>query len=102
MKIRALVSFSGSLSMRQGEVREVTDETGKILVKAGHAEKVSEQPAMASENNEDVPAEKVSEQPVMASENSGDEPAEKTDESEKAEIAPVQHKKAKKAEKNAD
>ena len=83
MKIRALVSFSGSLSMRQGEVREVTDETGKILVKAGHAEKVSEQLAMASENNEDVPAEK-------------------TDESEKAEIAPVQHKKAKKAEKNAD
>lgn len=82
MKIRALVSFSGALSMRQGEVREVTDETGKALVKAGHAEKVSES--------------------AMASENSEDELAEKADEPKKEEIAPVQSKKAKKAEKNAD
>lgn len=41
MKIKALVSFVGAVSMQQGEVREVSDELAKDLIKAKHAKKVT-------------------------------------------------------------
>lgn len=41
MKIKALVSFVGAVSMQQGEVREVSDELAKNLIKAKHAKKAT-------------------------------------------------------------
>lgn len=40
MKIKALVSFVGRVSMTQGEVKEVSEEVAKDLIKAKHAKKV--------------------------------------------------------------
>ncbi len=37
MKIKALTSFAGKVSMIENEVREVADELGRDLVRAGHA-----------------------------------------------------------------
>lgn len=37
MKIKALTSFAGKVSMIEDEVREVADELGRDLVRAGHA-----------------------------------------------------------------
>ena len=40
-KVRALVSFTGSVSMRKGEVREISDlAISKDLIKAGYVEEV--------------------------------------------------------------
>ncbi len=45
MKYRALVSFSGALSMHQGEVRELNNKaTIKDLLKAKYIEEVKEKP----------------------------------------------------------
>ena len=41
MKIKALISFAGAVSMRQSETRDVSDDTAKDLVRAGYAEKVA-------------------------------------------------------------
>lgn len=37
MKIKALTSFCGPVSMFAGEVREVADEVARDLINAGHA-----------------------------------------------------------------
>ena len=37
MKIKALTSFAGKVSMIEDEVREVADELGRDLIRAGHA-----------------------------------------------------------------
>lgn len=37
MLIKALCSFSGTISMVPGEVRNVTEETGHDLIRAGFA-----------------------------------------------------------------
>lgn len=44
MQVKALVSFSGLISMRKGEIREIKDK--KIysdLIKAGYVEQIKEQ-----------------------------------------------------------
>lgn len=43
MKIKALISFAGVVSMTINEVRVVSDEVGKDLVGAGLAEVVEEE-----------------------------------------------------------
>ena len=40
MKIKALISFAGTISMRQNETRDVSDDVAKDLIRAGYAEKV--------------------------------------------------------------
>lgn len=40
MRIKALTSFVGKISMIPNEVREVADEIGRDLVRAGHAVEV--------------------------------------------------------------
>lgn len=55
MKIRALVSFSGALSMGQGEVRECTDKaTLKDLLKAKFIEELKEKPDKEAELNKEI------------------------------------------------
>ncbi|WP_302782595.1 hypothetical protein [Acidaminococcus intestini] len=57
MLIKALCSFSGTISMVPGEVRNVTEETGHDLIRAGFA--VSEE-----EKTEPVAPEPVAPEPV--------------------------------------
>lgn len=40
MKIKALVSFAGAVSMRLGEIKEIGDDTAADLISAGYAEKL--------------------------------------------------------------
>ena len=82
MKIKALTSFSGSLSMRQGEEREVSEERAKELVDANFAEYMEESKKKA-EQVDDV-EKKETEEPV--------EPE------KKEKIAPVQSKRKNKNE----
>ena len=42
MKIKALLSFTGAVTMHPGEERTVSDKTGKDLVQAGLAIKLDE------------------------------------------------------------
>lgn len=42
MKIKALLSFTGAVTMHPGEERTVSDKTGKDLVHAGLAIKLDE------------------------------------------------------------
>lgn len=42
MKIKALLSFTGAVTMYPGEERTVSDKTGKDLVQAGLAIKLDE------------------------------------------------------------
>lgn len=43
MKLKALKSFAGKISMYEGEVREVLDEAiAKDLLRAGHVEKAKD------------------------------------------------------------
>lgn len=42
MKIKALLSFTGAITMHPGEERTVSDKTGKDLVQAGLAIKLDE------------------------------------------------------------
>lgn len=44
MQVKALISFSGLISMRKGEIREIKDkEIYSDLIKAGYVEQVKEQ-----------------------------------------------------------
>lgn len=43
MKIKALTSFAGKVSMFAGEVREVEDQTAASLIACGYAEKQGEE-----------------------------------------------------------
>ena len=42
MKYRALESFSGKISMYKGEIRELTKEVAKDLLKANYIEKIKD------------------------------------------------------------
>lgn len=47
MKYKALVSFSGLLSMAEGEVRDISDSLiAKDLLNAGYIEKIEEKKAV--------------------------------------------------------
>lgn len=41
LKIKALVSFAGKVTMAPGEIREVPNEIAEDLIRAGYAEKVT-------------------------------------------------------------
>ncbi|MGN0512746.1 MAG: hypothetical protein ACI4GD_00610 [Lachnospiraceae bacterium] len=94
MKIKALTSFSGSLSMRQGEEREVSKERAKELVDANFAQYLEDvnEKLDANENTGSTEPD--------ANENTGSTEPDENEEAEK--IAPVQSRKSKKADKNAD
>ncbi len=54
MKIRALESFSGAISMRKGEIRECDNKvTLKDLLKAGYIEEVKEKKSKENELTEE-------------------------------------------------
>jgi|GEM_PF-886832 len=59
MLIKALCSFSGTITMIPGEVRDVTEETGRDLIRAGFAvseeEVVTKEAASEKETEPDVP-----------------------------------------------
>lgn len=55
MKIRALVSFSGALSMGRGQERECSDKAIlKDLIKAKYIEEITEKPNKKEELKEEV------------------------------------------------
>lgn len=62
MLIKALCSFSGTISMVPGEVRNVTEETGHDLIRAGFA--VSEEGKTEPVAPEPVAPEPVAPEPV--------------------------------------
>lgn len=53
MKIKANTSFAGTVSMYEGEVRDVDDKTAKSLISCGYAEKYkkAEEKGSKDENN---------------------------------------------------
>lgn len=55
VKIKALVSFAGKVTMVAGEVRDVKDEIAEDLIQAKYAEKVttSKKSGVKNEKNED-------------------------------------------------
>ena len=42
MKIKALTSFAGAVSMHLGEVKEIDDSNAAALISCGYAEEVTE------------------------------------------------------------
>lgn len=54
MKIKALLSFTGAVTMHPGEERTVSDKTGKDLVQAGLAIKLDEPEEPKTEETEAV------------------------------------------------
>lgn len=66
MKVRALISFTGTFSMARGEVREISDlAIAENLKKVGYVEeiggKVEKKAEQKAEKTEDAPEEKVTE-----------------------------------------
>ena len=51
MKIKALVSFAGIVTMGRGEIRNVPDDIAKDLIQAKHAEKVTSKKSGESDEN---------------------------------------------------
>lgn len=69
MKIKALTSFCGAVSMFAGEVREVADEVARDLINAGHAasyeaDKKGAKPVKRAKAPESVEDAEVAEEPV--------------------------------------
>lgn len=54
MKIKALLSFTGAVTMHPGEERTVSDKTGKDLVQAGLAVKLDELEEPKTEETKEV------------------------------------------------
>lgn len=54
MKIKALLSFTGAVTMHPGEERTVSDKIGKDLVQAGLAIKLDEPEEPKTEENKAV------------------------------------------------
>ena len=52
MKIKALVSFAGIVTMGVGEVKDVPTEIANDLIQAKYAEKVNTSSKKSGENNE--------------------------------------------------
>jgi len=52
MKVKALVSFAGVVSMIPGETREISPEIAKSLIKAKYVEEVIESQAEADKPEE--------------------------------------------------
>lgn len=62
MKYRALVSFTGTISMATGGVREISDSAlANNLIKCGYVEEVKEKAAEKKETVTETAAEKVTE-----------------------------------------
>lgn len=60
MKVRAIISFTGTVSMARGEVREISDlAIAENLVKVGYVEEVGAK--VVVKDTEDAPEEKVTE-----------------------------------------
>lgn len=61
MKIKALLSFTGAVTMHPGEERTVSDKTGKDLVQAGLAIKLDEpeEPKTEETKTEETKAEET-------------------------------------------
>lgn len=54
MQVKALLSFSGLISMRKGEIREIKDKTIYAdLIKAGYVEQIKEQKSPRKKVNAD-------------------------------------------------
>ena len=91
MKIKALLSFTGAVTMHPGEERTVSDKTGKDLVQAGLAIKLDEpeEPKTEEPKTEETKAEEPKTEETKA-----EEP--KTEET-KAVKKPLKEKAAKEA-----
>ena len=60
MKVRAIISFTGTVSMARGEVREISDlAIAENLKKVGYVEEVGAK--VVVKDTEDAPEEKVTE-----------------------------------------
>ena len=63
MKVRAIISFTGTFSMARGEVREISDlAIAENLKKVGYVEEIGAKvEKKAEKKTEDAPEEKVTE-----------------------------------------
>ena len=70
MKIKALLSFTGAVTMHPGEERTVSDKTGKDLVQAGLAIKLDEpeEPKTEETKAEETKAEETKAEETKAEE----------------------------------
>ena len=91
MKIKALLSFTGAVTMHPGEERTVSDKTGKDLVQAGLAIKLDEpeEPKTEEPKTEEPKAEEPKTEEPKAEEPKTEEP--------KAVKKPLKEKAAKEA-----
>lgn len=72
MKIRATVSFGGTLSMGQGEVREYGDKTVlSDLLRAGYVEEVVEEPGTETEELQETGSIEESEEIIAPAQKRG-------------------------------
>ena len=96
MKIKALLSFTGAVTMHPGEERTVSDKTGKDLVQAGLAIKLDEpeEPKTEEPKTEETKTEETKTEEPKTEETKAEEP--KTEET-KAVNKPLKEKAAKEA-----